>query len=340
MMAPRGTWGATSPPLAIAALVLAFAVVAAGAWWLAQPPGTLSAPGSGAAQPPLQGGGAGTLAAPAALPQPATSAISARRAADALAQETDSLLAPGLRDSLEALLLDAGDAPGPSALKQKLAGLVGRHFPPDLATRALALAERYVDYRVALGRLRAPQDLGDPAALRQALTAREAVRRRFFDAEEAQALFAREAALDRYTLARLEIAHNGALSAEQRAQALREAEAELPADQRAARQAATSHMAVAEQTAAFDTQGTDERSRHAARSALYGDNAAHALAQLDRQEQHWQQRLDQYAHARGTQPEPATLDRLRQQLFTPDEQLRLDAALALRMGAARNAPGG
>ena len=71
------------------------------------------------------------------------------------------MLAPGLRYALEALLAAAGEAPDPQTLKQRLEALVGQHFPPDLATRALALAYRYVDYRVALG-LNGPGDL--PAA--------------------------------------------------------------------------------------------------------------------------------------------------------------------------------
>ena len=76
------------------------------------------------------------------------------------------------------------------ALKQRLAALVGRHFAPDLATRALAMAERYVDYRVALGQLRAPADLNDPRALRSALAEREQLRRQHFQDEEYEALFA------------------------------------------------------------------------------------------------------------------------------------------------------
>ena len=194
----------------------------------------------------------------------------------------------------------------------------------------VSLAERYVDYRVALGQLRPPQDPKDPGALREALEARHKVRQQFFDGPEHDALFAREAELDRYTLARLEIERNPQLSAEQRAQALRHAENELPAARRAERAATTEHLNAAAQTAAFNAQNTDERTRHAARSAQYGEAAAHAMAQLDREEQHWQQRLDQYNQARGQQGEGPALQQLRQQLFSAEEQQRIDAALALR----------
>ncbi|PTT24055.1 lipase chaperone [Acidovorax sp. HMWF029] len=322
MAQPSRTW-------AVAAAVLAL-TTAAVVWWLGGPAGL----GTGDThQPPA---GARAAAAPAgALVQtsPAQSvdnSFFARRRAITTDGPADPLLVHGLRDTLEALLMEAGDASDPATLKQRLAALVNQHFPAALATRALALAERYVDYRVALGSLRAPQDLTDPRALRDALEARHKVRQQFFDDAEHDALFAREAELDRYTLARLEIERNTLLSPEQRAQALQAADNELSTERRAERSAATEHMAAAAQTAAFNASNADERTRYAARSAQYGSAAAQAMAQLDREEQHWNQRLDQYSQARARQGEGPGLQQLRQQLFSPEEQQRIDAALALR----------
>lgn len=314
---------------AFAAVAAALAVAgAAVVWWL-------GANGlQGAGEPPSAGvtpdstaGSAGGR--PAARPMQ-DSFFATRHTANS-SEGTDPLLVQGLRDTLEALLMEAGeDAADPAALKQRLAALVGKHFPAALATRALALAERYVDYRVALGQLRAPQDPADPAALRAALEERHKVRQQFFDGEEYDALFAREADLDRYTLARLEIARNPQMTAEQRAQALRDAETELPEARRTERAAATEHLHAAAQTAAFNAQDTDERTRYATRSAQYGEPAAQAMARLDHEEQNWQQRLDQYSQARAQQGDGAALQQLRQQLFSPEEQQRIDAALALR----------
>ncbi|MDD2176739.1 lipase secretion chaperone [Acidovorax sp. D2M1] len=320
MAQPSRTW-------AVAATALAL-TTAAVVWWLGGP-AWLGA--GGEHHPPV-----GAAAAPAGsqtqplLAQVTDSSFFARRRALGTDGTSDPLLVNGLRDTLEALLMEAGDASDPATLKQRLAALVGRHFPAALATRALALAERYVDYRVALGSLRAPQDLTDPRALRDALEARHKVRLQFFDDAEYDALFAREADLDRYTLARLEIARNPQLSPEQRAQALQAADNELSTERRAERSAATEHMAAAAQTAAFNAGNADERTRYAARSVQYGQAAAQAMAQLDRDEQHWNQRLDQYHQARAQQGEGAALQQLRQQLFSPEEQQRIDAALALR----------
>ena len=106
-----------------------------------------------------------------------------------------------------------------------------------------------------------------PGDARLALEARHKVRLQFFDDAEYDALFAREAELDRYTLARLEIERNTQLSPEQRAQALQAADDELSAERRAERSAATEHMAAAAQTAAFNATNADERTRYAARAA-------------------------------------------------------------------------
>lgn len=320
MAQPSRTW-------AVAAAVLALTTVAV-VWWLGGPAGL----GAGDTHPSPVGAAAASAGAQV-QPSPAQGldhSFFARRRAITTDGPADPLLVHGLRDTLEALLMEAGDASDPATLKQRLAALVNQHFPAALATRALALAERYVDYRVALGSLRAPQDLTDPRALRDALEARHKVRLQFFDDAEYDALFAREADLDRYTLARLEIERNTQLSPEQRAQALQAADNELSAERRAERSATTEHMAAAAQTAAFNASNADERTRYAARSAQYGPAAAQAMAQLDREEQHWNQRLDQYSQARAQQGEGPGLQQLRQQLFSLEEQQRIDAALALR----------
>lgn len=316
------------PRPAVIAIALALLVAALLGWraWRAEAsqdtgPGiSAAAPAAGAAMPARST----AAAAPAA-----SAALAAASAAPSAAGGADPLLVPGLRHTLEALIAEAGEASDPDALKQRLAQLVGQRFPAALATRALALAQRYVDYRVALGALSAPRDPSDPRALRDAIEARQKVRQQHFQEEEYDALFAQEAELDRYTLARLEIARNTQLSPQERASALRAAESELTPERRAERAEATAHLDAAAQTAAFNAQGVGDVQRHLARSAQFGEQAAHALAQLDRDEQHWQNRLDELGQARARQGEAAA-QALRQQLFSAEELQRVDAALALR----------
>jgi lipase chaperone LimK len=268
-------------------------------------------------------------AAPGAYPAPRVGLLQP----DASAAAADPFLSPDLRFTLEAMLLEAGRADSPAALKQRLAQLVPKHFPAEWAARALALGERYVDYRVALAELRAPADARDPRLLRAALDARARLRERYFAPEENDALFGGDAALDRFTLARLEIEANPQLAPAQKQAALREAERDFPAAQREQRAWASAHVTVAAQTAAYEAQGTPDAQRHAERRLLHGEAAAERLARLDQEEREWQQRLAQYAAAQAVDEK----SRLRDLLFTPAEQLRLDAALALREPATATA---
>ena len=305
------------------ALIIITAAAGWGGWWAlqkAEPAGSTTAQHSrGAVVSPAVP--ANALAAPAEGPL--------ARAAGTPAPQ-DPFLTSDLRHKLEAMLLDAGDAPTPAALKARLAGVVAGHFSASDATRALALAERYVDYRVALGEIKPPADAGDPRALSAAVQARQRVRERYFAGEEYQALFAQEEELDRFTITRLEIERNASLTPAQKQAALKDAESELGDAQKATRTDAVAHVAVAAQTAAFDAQGVSDQARYAQRRSQYGDAAAQQLAQLDREEAQWQQRLSQYAAAREGKATEGQLQLLRQQLFSAEEQLRIEAALALR----------
>ena len=306
-------------------------LVAAGGWWALSPP----APGASAA----------ALVHGARLP-PATPST-AQSAAVAWPDDrpvgvpavTDSFLTEHLQQTFEDMLLEAtacGDVRDVAVLRQRLNALVGKFFPPELVQRATALLARYVDYRQALGQLAAPTDPADPSAMRAALQARDRVRQQYFSAEEYEALFAQDERLDRYTLARLGIERQTQLSAEQKQAALTTAAQGLSDSQRAQRSAAVQHLDVQSQTAAFDSRNASATERHAQRSLQYGEEAASRLAQLDGQERQWNSSLDQYAQATAALPANANaeqrqqLEQLRQQLFTPEQQLRVDAGLALR----------
>ena len=313
-MSPPSPWRARISAVAGGGAALAAALIALWLVGRADPPPGL--PGGGSALPL-----AATAPSASGVPQTTT-----RLPVDP-PTAADPFLTPDLRYQIEAMLLDAGDATTPEELKRRLSQLVHKHFAADLATRALALAERYVDYRVALGTLKAPRP-DDPTALRNSLNARERLRERYFAPEEHEALFERESALDRYTLARLEMQHNTGLTKEEKARALKDTEAELPPEQRADRAHAVAHLGAAAQTQDFETRGVDDRIRYQLRSATYGTDAAQALARLDQEERAWNQKLDDYAAAMAH--DPGQMQALRERLFTPQEQLRLEAALALR----------
>ncbi len=199
------------------------------------------------------------------------------------------------------MLLDAGDATTPEEFKLRLSQLVRKHFGADLATRALALAERYVDYRVALGTLKAPRP-DDPTALRNSLNARERLRERYFAPEEHEALFARESALDRYTLARLEIQHNTGLTARRK-----------PAHSKTPRQNcrqssgqtaphAVAHLGAAVQTQDFEARGVDDRTATSCAAPLTAPTPPKPWHSLDQEERAWNQKAGRLRRCQGPGP--------------------------------------
>lgn len=315
----------------MAALVAAVLIGTAAAWWWSSPDNRVSTRSSDQA---LMASASKPERASVGIDSTDNHAASATGAAGGLkpGANSDSFLTPDLRQKLETMILEAttgADIASPAALKKQLAGSISTYFPPELVARALALAERYVDYRAALGDIKPPVDPGNPRALRDALDARQRVREQYFTGEEADALFSADSQLDRYTLARLEIERNQSLTAAQKAAALQDAEQLLSPAERAQRDAAMSQLDVQAQTQAFDNSRASDAERFAQRQAMYGNAAAAQLAKLDRENENWKARLDSYAAAQsGSSPEQ--LQALRQQLFTTEEQLRVEAALAAR----------
>jgi lipase chaperone LimK len=222
----------------------------------------------------------------------------------------------------------------PAVFKQKLLGLLRAKYPPAYVARMEGLVGRYADYRVALGELKPAGDTTDPDALKATFEARRQLRMSFFDSAEYLTLFASEDRLDRYTVERLTILRDRNLSDSDRAARLAVAETHLSTDERAARAEVIQGQTAVEQTAAYDAQGTDTGRRFAERKAQWGTAAAERLAQLDDEKTAWNGRLDRYAEAERRQQagqlSASELTALRSQLFTPQEQLRLSGALALR----------
>jgi lipase chaperone LimK len=307
----------------VAAIGLAAAAIAVGVWWAVDPfasaPQVVDAAASPVAGPSQTDPAAASYAA----------AIAARAQPAPAASQPDTLLTRGLHSRIEDLLLEAGQAATPAELKARAGALVQRYFDAQDVARAVLLLNRYIDYRVALGNVAAPKP-GDPDALRTAIDSRRAIAERYFSPEEFTALFSGQEELDRLTVRRFEIARDATLSPEARIAAIRTAEARLAPELQAWRADTQAHDAVARQTAAFDAAGLDDHARYVARSKAHGDAAAQRLAQLDAEERNWHARLDRYAAQQSGGAREAQLAELKRQLFSAEEQVRVEAALVLR----------
>ena len=289
-------------------LATAVVLAAGAAWWLAG--------GKEAPAPAVES---------AALPAASSAQPAVYTAASGTSPHApDPLLTPALLRTFEQML-DGSQARDREGLMAEMRAKIDRYLPPEWRVRALGLLERYIDYRTALEALPAAS-IGDPAGLRRILDARAGIRSRYFAPEEVEGLFGAEEKFDRFSVEKLEIERNANLTPEQKRQALAKTEETwLTPEQRADRTASVAQLAVGEQTAALEARGASPQERFEERSKQYGHEAAQRLAALDQQEQDWQSRLSRYAAA-----DEATRAQLQAELFTPQEALRLQAALEMR----------
>ncbi|WJN57777.1 lipase secretion chaperone [Pseudomonas sp. SO81] len=165
--------------------------------------------------------------------------------------------------------------------------------------QARDLLSRYVDYRIALQNLPEADSSMDAGALRQRLDALNATRQQYFSAEEYALFFANENAENEYMVQRLALGQQSGLSEEQRQQAVAELELQLPEEVRETRAASTRQGELYATTQAMLERGASAEEIRQVREQALGSEAANALAELDRQQAAWKQRLADYASERN-----------------------------------------
>ena len=204
---------------------------------------------------------------------------------------------------------------------------LGEHVPPEHLAQAQRLLEKYRQYRQDLAGSAAPETGRPPSELLDAvLTTRLNLQRKHFSDAEIAGLFAEDNQYDRFTIERLRTGERTDLTIEQKEETVaRLTHSLLTPEQREARDTARLPARIAGQNAWFDKTQTTAQQRMDTRSAEFGTEAAARMAEVDRQETEWQQRIARLAAA-----DPASQQPMRATLFTPQEQLRIDGALALQ----------
>lgn len=180
---------------------------------------------------------------------------------------------------------------------------IHRELSTQLREPALAQARdilrRYVDYKLALAGVDAQASPRDDAAYVQALADRldrvHQLRLSHFTQTEITAFFGLEDAEDDYMTQRLAITHDrqsGPLEKQQQLDAL---ENRLPEDLRAMRKRVTRDSDVYADVQKMRAEGASTEAIHQYRARELGEDAATALARLDEEQAHWQQRLQAYS---------------------------------------------
>lgn len=198
---------------------------------------------------------------------------------------------------------------------------------------AVALFDRYLALKRAESELDGIRDPADRLARLIEL-------RRAHIGADADAMFGAEETYTAHTLARLALLREPGRDDQDRARALAELDARRPAAQREAEALALSPTLLAEHESLLDAENLDPAQREAERRALWGEDAARRLAELDEAEADWQARLNGYAAARQRilgDPHLAAADReaalqdLLRQRFSESERRRVASLQAIGM---------
>ncbi len=207
-----------------------------------------------------------------------------------------------------------------------LAQQVALRVPAEYAARAQALLDQYRRYRDVLSDVQSTADgQSQSGTLAGVLATRMDLQRKYFSEAEIAGMFADDNRYDAFTVERLKVTERDDLGTQQKEEAIAKLVGTmLSPEQQETRQAASLPIRMMAQNETLERSNATADERHVARSAAFGEEAAVRMADVDRSQVEWQQRIARLAEAA-----PGEQAQLRASLFTPTEQLRLDGALAL-----------
>lgn len=239
-----------------------------------------------------------------------------------------------LRRMVDQSLVSEGDKTI-AALTQRINAEIDRTLEPSNVPQAKHIVGLYLEYKrelIDVERRHSNAGQGVQAA-RNHLLAIQALRSRYFTAEESQAMFGFDDANDMDAIARAEIDQDPSLTAEQRQKRLSALDAAMPAILLRQRQEQPAVLQVEEKVYAMRTQGGSDDDVYRLRAKEVDPQAAARLAASDREEAQWTRRIAQYLTERNqileapeTAADPdhkAALLNLQRTRFTEDERSRL-----------------
>ncbi|MDP3653087.1 MAG: lipase secretion chaperone [Rhodoferax sp.] len=223
------------------------------------------------------------------------------------------------------------------SITQEIQRAIDQNVPQNQVLGAKRLLGRYLEFKRALVDLEKDPKLEGTgvAAIRQRFIAMQDLRARIFSVEEEQGMFGFEDANDMDALARLEIHQNTALSASQKRDQIAVLDANMPAALRADREAPRVVIQVEQTAQTMRANGASDDDIYRMRAKALDPQAAVRLAEVDREEKAWQDRIAVYlgerskvlkSQADAPESERQTaLNQLQQSQFSEEERRRLAA---------------
>lgn len=223
------------------------------------------------------------------------------------------------------------------SITQQIQNELDRRLSAVQAKKAQRLLGLYLNFKRALVDLEAKPALAGNgvAAIRQRMLAQQDLRSQYFNAAETEGMFGFEDLMDADAVARLEVSQNAALSAAQKQQQLAALDATMSPILRAEREASQVVSRVEQHATDMRAKGASDDEIYRMRAKEFDAGAAGRLADLDREEAAWTQRIATYLNARSqvlkAQSNASLSERqqalaaLQQSQFTEAERPRLAA---------------
>lgn len=220
-------------------------------------------------------------------------------------------------------------------IKQDFKRYIQQRYPAPVLQQILDLWHRYLDYRVQLGELKAP-DLNkeDPDYYRKIFSSIKKLRSQFFSAYEIEGLFGTENAYHEYTLDRMSILANTALTEVEKAKQLEKLFTQLPEDWQENLKQLSKLEDLRQLTSALKARGGSAEELRQMRTNLVGPEATARLEQLDQNRSQWKTQVTRYLEQRDSilksnmapNAQQQAIQALRDQHFNQSQdQLRLGA---------------
>jgi lipase chaperone LimK len=216
---------------------------------------------------------------------------------------------------------------------------VRRRLPETAGAEALALYDRYLQYRARVAAI--SRTLPDPTDMERRHQLVRELRREMFGPSVAYALFQQQERIEEVAVERRRVMNDPTLSDRQRIERLAEIQARLPEEVRRAEAEAYSSLRLAREEDELRAGGGSEAEVQALREQSVGVEAAERLGNLDRERASWALRMQDYREERdrvmaGTTNAPeeakaAFLRRVRERHFAPDELPRVEALDRIEM---------
>ena len=223
------------------------------------------------------------------------------------------------------------------SITQQIHTELDRNLNPAQAKKARRLLDLYLNFKRALVDLEAKPALdgNGVAAIRQRMLAQQDLRSQYFNPQEIEGMFGFEDVMDADAVARLEISQNTKLTAAQKQQQMATLDASMSPALRAEREASVIVTRVEQRAADMRAKGASDDEIYRMRAKEFDAGAASRLAELDREEAAWKQRIATYLEARSQvlksqvnvtpSERQQALTALQQSQFSEDERRRLAA---------------